>query len=121
LGTDSVTTSVEDRDGITLLTVGGEVDLATASALEEAADGLVAQRPKALIVDLTAVTFFASVGLRILAATHEKVSQSGSFAVVASAPATARVIRLTQLDQVFALYPTLEDAVTAVRNHQLKS
>lgn len=113
--TDAITTSVEQRDDITLLIVGEVVDLATAPALEEAIDELLAEEPKALIVDLSAVTFLASVGLRLLASTHERVSASGQFAVVASGPATSRPIQLTRLDEVFAMYPTLDEALTGVR------
>jgi anti-sigma B factor antagonist len=119
--TDAITTSVEHLDDITLLTVGEVVDLATAPALEEAIDGLLADEPKALIVDLSAVTFLASVGLRLLVSTHEKVSQSGQFAVVASGPITSRPIELTKLDQVFAVYPTLGDALMEVRKRLLNS
>ena len=75
---DAITTSVEHRDDITLLTVGEVVDLATAPVLEEAIDGLLADQPKALIVDLSGVTFLASVGLRLLVSTHEKVGESGA-------------------------------------------
>jgi anti-sigma B factor antagonist len=117
--TDAITTSVEHFDDITLLTVGEVVDLATAPALEEAIDGLLADEPKALIVDLSAVTFLASVGLRLLVSTHEKVSQSGQFAVVASGPITSRPIQLTKLDQIFAVYPTLGDALMEVRKRLL--
>lgn len=113
---DAITTSVEHRDDITLLTVGEVVDLATAPVLEEAIDGLLAEVPKALIVDLSGVTFLASVGLRLLVSTHEKVGESGQFAVVASGPITSRPIQLTKLDEVFAMYPTLDEALTRVRS-----
>lgn len=116
---DAITTSVEHRDDITLLTVGEVVDLATAPALEEAIDGLLAEEPKALIVDLSDVTFLASVGLRLLVSTHEKVSRSGQFAVVASGPITSRPIQLTRLDEVFAMFPTLDEALTDVRKRML--
>ena len=116
---DAITTSVERRDDITLLAVGEVVDLATAPALEEAIDELLAEEPKALIVDLSEVTFLASVGLRLLVSTHEKVSKSGEFAVVASGPVTSRPIQLTQLDEVFAMYPTLDEALTDVRKRIL--
>lgn len=56
----------------------------------------------------------ASVGLRILAATQEKVSKSVQVAVVASNPATSRPMQLTGLDKVLSLYPTLDDALTAM-------
>ena len=113
---DAITTSVEHRDDITLLTVGEVVDLATAPVLEEAIDGLLATGPKALIVDLSGVTFLASVGLRLLVSTHDKVGESGQFAVVASGPITSRPIQLTKLDEVFAMYPTLDEALTRVRS-----
>ncbi len=113
---DAITTSVEHRDDITLLTVGEVVDLATAPVLEEAIDGLLAKGPKALIVDLSGVTFLASVGLRLLVSTHDKVGESGQFAVVASGPITSRPIQLTKLDEVFAMYPTLDEALTRVRS-----
>jgi anti-sigma B factor antagonist len=116
---DAITTSVERRDDITLLAVGDVVDLATAPALEEAIDELLAEQPKALIVDLSEVTFLASVGLRLLVSTHEKVSKSGEFAVVASGPVTSRPIQLTQLDEVFAMYPTLDAALKDVRKRIL--
>ena len=117
--TDAITTSVERRDDVTLLAVGEVVDLATAPTLEEAIDGLLAEGPRALIVDLSAVTFLASVGLRLLVSTHEKVSKSGEFAVVASGPITSRPIQLTRLDQVFAMYPTLDEALAGVRTRMV--
>jgi anti-sigma B factor antagonist len=118
-GTDAITTSVEHRDDVTLLTVGEVVDLATAPALEEAIDALLAEEPKALIVDLSAVTFLASVGLRLLVSTHEKVTKSGQFAVVASGPITSRPIQLTRLDQVFAMYSSLDEALAGVRTRMV--
>jgi anti-sigma B factor antagonist len=114
--TDSIGISVEHRGDIAVLTVSGVVDLATAPALEEATDQLVAQKPRALVIDVTDVTFLASVGLKILASTHRELSPTGCFAVIADSPATSRPIKLTHLDEVFPLYPTLDDGLTAVRD-----
>lgn len=111
---DEISTSVERRDGVTVLLVDGVVDLATSPPLEELLVELIAEHPRALIMDLTAVSFLASVGLRILAETHERVGGAGKFAVVASGPVTARPIQLTKLDEFLALYPTVDDAVAAV-------
>jgi anti-anti-sigma factor len=112
----AISTSVRHHDDVAVLAVGGVVDLATAATLEEEVAGLVDQRPSALVVDLSEVTFLASVGLQILVATHEKVAGSARFAVVASGPVTARPIQLTKLDDVFALYGTLDDALTGLRD-----
>ncbi|MDT5340773.1 MAG: anti-sigma factor antagonist, partial [Mycobacterium sp.] len=69
---DALSTSVERRDGITVLLVDGVVDLATSPPLEELLAVLIDERPNALVMDLTAVSVLASVGLRILAETHER-------------------------------------------------
>jgi anti-sigma B factor antagonist len=114
--TDSISTSVAQHGDIAVLTVSGVVDLATAPALEEVTDQLVAENPKALVIDVSDVTFMASVGLKILAATHRDVTPAGCFAVVAAGPATSRPIKLTHLDEVFPLYSTLDDGLTAVRD-----
>lgn len=112
---DAISTSVDRRDGITVLLVDGVVDLATSPPLEELLAELIEEEPTALVVDLTDVSFLASVGLRILAETHERVGGTGKFAVVATGPVTARPIQLTKLDEFLALYPTLDDALTALR------
>jgi anti-anti-sigma factor len=112
---DAISTSVDRRDGITVLLVDGVVDLATSPPLEELLTELVDEGPDALIMDLTSVSFLASVGLRILAETHERIGGTGKFAVVASGPVTARPIQLTKLDEFLALYPTVDEAVAGLR------
>ena len=112
---DSITTSVAHRDGIAVVTVGGEIDSFTAAVLEAAIAEALAVDPMALIIDLFAVEFMASAGLQILAATDEQVRKSAQLAVVAKGPATSRPIQLTGLDQTLDMCLTLEDALIAVR------
>ncbi|WP_231122516.1 STAS domain-containing protein [Mycobacterium colombiense] len=116
---DSITTLVEDHDGVSVVSVSGEIDLVTAPALEQAISAVVADSPTALIIDLSAVEFLGSVGLKILAATYERLSRETGFGVVARGPATRRPIHLTGLDKTFPLYPTLDDALTGVRDGKL--
>jgi anti-sigma B factor antagonist len=116
---DSITTLVADHDGVSVVSVSGEIDLVTAPALEQAIGAVVADGPTALVIDLSAVEFLGSVGLKILAATYEKLGKSAEFGVVARGPATRRPIHLTGLDKTFPLYPTLDDALTAVRDGKL--
>jgi anti-sigma B factor antagonist len=112
---DAIATAVDYEDGVAVLTVGGEVDLATVSALEAAVDEALASQPTALVVDLSEVEFLASAGLQTLVTTHEKVGTSVQFAVVAHGAATSRPIQLTGLDEVFELFPTRAEAMTAVK------
>jgi anti-sigma B factor antagonist len=111
---DPLTTSVAHREGVTVISIGGEIDLNTAPDFEAAIDGALDEHA-VVVVELSAVNFMSSAGLRILAATHEKLGKSGHLAVVASNPAVSRAIQLSGLDQLFSLYTTLDDALRAVR------
>lgn len=113
-GKDPITASVSHQDGIAVVAVGGDVDVATVSTLEEAITEALGAKPTALVIDLTDVEFLASAGLQTLVATNEAVTESAGFAVVANGPATSRPIQLTGLDQVFAMYPTLAEAIAAL-------
>jgi anti-sigma B factor antagonist len=115
-GTEPITTSVEHRDGVTVLAVGGEIDLVTAPSFEKAINEVLADNPRNLVIDLSAVTFLASAGLQLLVSTNERLAASTGFAVVAEGPSTSRPIELTDLDKIFDLYPSLDEAVTAVRS-----
>ncbi len=105
---------------MSVVRVSGEIDLVTAPALEHAIDAVVAESPTALVVDLSGVEFLGSVGLKILAATYEKLGTATQFGVVARGPATRRPIHLTGLDKTFPLYPTLDDALSGVREGYLE-
>lgn len=118
---DPISTSVSRHDGIAVIAVSGDVDLVSVSALQETVDQVVAEAPAALVIDLSKVDFLASAGLRLLAATHEEISKSAQFAVVANGPATSRPIHLTGLDETLAMYATLEDALTRLRDGKLKN
>ena len=100
---------------MSVVRVSGEIDLVTAPALENAIDAVVMQAPTALVIDLSGVEFLGSVGLKILAATFEKLGTATQFGVVAHGPATRRPIHLTGLDKTFPLYPALDDALSGVR------
>jgi anti-sigma B factor antagonist len=121
---------VQHRYGIAVLAVGGEIDMVTAPEFEKAIDDVLAGDPQTLVIDLTKVTLLASVGLRLLATANkrfvlaranERFGESGGFAVVAAAPATIRPIELTDLNEVFDLYLSLDDALAAMRSqHRLR-
>jgi anti-anti-sigma factor len=111
---DPITTSVAHREGVTVVSIGGEIDLSTAPTFEEVIAEALEDKPPALVIDLSNVSFMASVGLRIVAATQEKVGKSIQLAVVADHAAASRPMQLTGLDNVISLYPTLDAALTAL-------
>ena len=111
---DPITTSVVHRDGVAVVSIGGEIDLSTAPAFEAVIAEALEEDPPALVIELSEVTFMASVGLRILAATQEEFGTSIQIAVVADNAAASRPMQLTGLDNVISLYPTLDEALTGL-------
>jgi anti-sigma B factor antagonist len=111
---DPITTSVAHREGVAVVSIGGEIDSSTAPAFEAVIAEALEEDPPALVIELSEVIFMASVGLRILAATQENVGKSIQVAVVADGMATSRPMQLTGLDKLVSLYPTLDEALTAL-------
>jgi anti-sigma B factor antagonist len=94
-----------------VLSVAGTVDMLTASNMETAIAAVLDRQPAALVIDLTAVDFFASHGMRVLVDTHNRIDNAIPFGVVADGPVTTRPLMLVGLTEVFPLYPTLAKAL----------
>ena len=101
-----------DRD-VTVLFVAGDVDLSTAPSLEEAVMAARTSPGRALIIDLTGVTFMGSAGLRVLVLAAQELDSAVFYAVIADSPATRRPIELTALNEMFATFATLDAALAA--------
>ena len=104
------------RDWLVVLSVDGEVDMVTAPHLGRAICEALERSATGLVIDLTEVTFLASVGMSVLVAAQEAAdAMAVRFAVVADGVATRRPIRLLGLDAILALHSTLDDALRDVR------
>ena len=104
------------QDWLVVLSVDGEVDMVTAPHLGRAICEALEKSATTLVIDLTGVTFLASVGMSVLVAAQEAAdAMAVRFAVVADGAVTRRPIRLLGLDAVLALHPTRDDALRALR------
>lgn len=98
-------------DGATVVACTGDVDILTAPGLQRRVDEALAQRPAALIIDLTEVTFFASNGMQILVETQLALGSAGRFVVVADGPVTRRPMEIVGLGEVLDFAPTVTAAL----------
>ena len=97
-----------DSSRTAVVSVVGEIDLATAPALEQTLLGAADDRTDEVIVDLTGCTFLDSQGLRALAATKGRLERpNGRLAVVASNASVLKIFRITQFEKPFQIYPSL--------------
>ena len=88
-----------------LVTVSGEVDLATAPQLPEA---LAQARNGTVRLDISAVTFLDSSGLQALVASHRYISRTGGRLIICGPlePIVHRSLELTGLTDVLDIRNT---------------
>ncbi|WP_431232806.1 STAS domain-containing protein [Mycolicibacterium psychrotolerans] len=94
-----------------VVSASGALDLLTSPRLEQLVTSTLAQRPDALIVDLTDVSFLGSAGMQVLVDAYEAASPDIGFAVVADGPGTSRPLKLIGLTEVFDVVASLQIAV----------
>lgn len=104
---------------ISVLTVGGSIDLMTVPALAESVEEAVSAQPAGLIIDLTYTDFLSSVGMSALVQAQDLISSTGRFAVVADGPSTARPIKLVGLDETLSLHSTMDSALDEMTAEEL--
>ena len=99
-------------DGTPVVSVMGEVDLATVPALEQTLLSVAEDRTGEVIVDLTGCSFLDSRGLGALLATRARLERSNRrLALVLSNRSVLRIFQITQFDELFEIYPSLGGAV----------
>lgn len=100
--------SLETRqvDGLTLVAVGGEIDVYTAPKLRDKITELVNAGSTRLVVDLEKVDFLDSTGLGVLVGGLKKVrAQDGTMSLVCSQERLLKIFRITGLAKVFTIHP----------------
>ena len=101
-------------DGVEVVRVRGEADLHTAPTLRNALNEAVERAPKAIVVDLTGVTFIDSMMLGVLLSASRRARPEGiELRIIVDDPHIRRIFELTLLDQVMQLYPSLDVALAA--------
>ena len=100
------------QPGHVLVTMAGEIDIATAPQLRGRL-GPLAAGGRPVIVDLTEVTFIDAAGLRVLAGAARQAVGGGSLHVVAARYQVRRIFALTGLDRHIPLARSLAGALAS--------
>lgn len=106
------TREVGDR---TVVSVVGEVDIASAGALDAVLSEAIASGRSDLVVDLAEVGFLDSTGLGVLVKALKRTREAGgSLTVATESERVLKVIRITGLDAVIPLFASADLALAAV-------
>jgi anti-sigma B factor antagonist len=108
---DGLTISVSPEPGYVVVSVAGEIDMATAAQFRDQLASVISGGARRVVVDLARVTFMASAGIGVLTGAHRVLAgESGSLVLAAPSPAVGRVLSVVGLDQVIPVTGSVADA-----------
>jgi anti-anti-sigma factor len=104
--------STTEVSNVTVVTVSGRVDSATAPELETALKQLVDSDKNRLVLDLAGVDYMSSAGLRAMVSTLKSVKRgNGDLRLANPSSRVAEVLRLAGLTSIFSIYASQSEAV----------
>jgi anti-sigma B factor antagonist len=116
MGTDALAVHESEVDGVRLLEVFGELDLATAPKLCASLDAARADRVKRVVVDLTGVDFCDSTGLRALIGATREIRVGGGRLAIACLPGgtVARLFDIVGARESLRVFDSQPEAFASV-------
>jgi anti-sigma B factor antagonist len=107
----SIDLKTENNGETLLFKLRGSLDLATSHTIRAALSEAAQKGAHGLIIDLTQLEFLDSTGLGALIGAHRRAAErGGSLRLVVRDGPIARLLNITGLVGVFAVYHSLEDA-----------
>ena len=105
------------RGGVVVVVVhASRIDSAVTAQFVQSATAAIAGATS-VVVDLSRVSMVDSTGLGGLVGLRKALGTQGSLAIVATQPTVLHLFRLTRLDSVLPMYPTVDAAVEARSGH----
>lgn len=104
--------AVEERESWSVVSVVGELDLASAPELRQRLVGLINQGATRLVLDLGGTDFIDSIGLGVIIGALKRLQPlGGEIVVVCHATRIRSVFEMTRLDTIISVYDDLDEAV----------
>jgi len=104
-------TGTEKRDGATVVSLAGELDLYNAEDVRAALLEACADEPAVLVVDLADVTFIDSTALGVLIEARSRLADRSGFRLAAPGLETRRALEISGLDKHFSVFDTVAEAL----------
>ncbi len=103
---------LEHRDQAVVMSVTGQIDLATQHVFAEAVHEMLDRETLPVVIDLAGVTFLGSPGLAVLVEAQEKAMRlQRDLHVATGNDIVRRSIELTGLAKILPLVPTVQIAL----------
>ncbi|HYZ28485.1 MAG TPA: STAS domain-containing protein [Thermoleophilaceae bacterium] len=103
--------------GCVVIAVKGDADMATAVKFNESFFSAVRSGIRGVVADLSGASFIDTTMLNALVVGHRRMARDrGRFAVVCSGPRIGRILEITGLGQILAVFDTRDEALAHVRH-----
>lgn len=105
---------VSEQDNISLLEVSGRVDSMNAHELGQALMGAISGGRMRLVLDLSAVDYMSSAGLREIVSALKKLRHgAGDLRIAQPSHRVLEVLEMAGLDSIFQIYPSRAEAISS--------
>lgn len=91
------------------------IDAAVAIEFKDAMRNQTEDGPNLIVLDLSKVEFIDSSGLGAIVASMKNMGADRRLALAGLTPTVERVFKLTRMDSVFSVFPTLEGALAELK------
>ena len=103
------------ENGVTILSVDGNLDADGTQAMEEKVVGLLESGETSLLFDFSGLDYINSSGLRVLVLAYQRLKKaSGTVAICGIKDYIQEVFEVSGYDKIFPLYPNKDDALSGM-------
>lgn len=104
-----------EHDEIHVVKLFGHADNVSSRFLLDCLEGLIDEGARSIVLDCTGLEFISSTGLAALVRFSSRLKKAGGSLVLVEVPGLfAQIMRITQLNRLMQIYPSVEEAVEAV-------
>src|SRR5277367_3560454 len=105
------------EDTIPVVSITGDIDLETSPQLRDFLKPKSSKKTPALLLDFSGVNYIDSSGLATLIEYFQAVQGfKGRLALAALSPRVKNVFEIVRLEQIFAIYPDVPNALAALKS-----
>ena len=100
------------RDDVYIIEILGRMDSISSKEIEAKLNDVIEHNKSKIIIDLAAVDYISSVGLRVLLATLKKQKErDGSIRLASLQPFVRDIFKMTGFDRIFSISLDQEEAI----------
>jgi anti-sigma B factor antagonist len=113
--------STKSQGDILIIKISGRMDSISSAEVEEKLNDAIDDNKCKIIIDLEAVEYISTGGLRVLlAALKKQKEKGGSIELVSLQPFVRNIFKIIGFDRIFSILPSKEEAVSSFIQESVK-